>query len=65
MPRDVAQRLNAEFAKVLRSEAMKTWAAGEGMEIVGGPPEQFLNRIRSDVDKWKKVVKEANIKVSG
>jgi tripartite-type tricarboxylate transporter receptor subunit TctC len=65
MPRDVAQRLNAEFAKVLRGEAMKTWAAGEGMEIVGGPPEQFLKRIASDVDKWKKVVKEANIKVSG
>ena len=65
MPRDVALRLNAEFAKVLGTEAMKTWFAGEGMEIAGGPPEQFLERIRSDVEKWRKVVKEANIKVSG
>lgn len=65
MPRDIAQRLNAEFAKVLRTEAMKTWFAGDGMDIAGGPPEEFRERIRSDVEKWKKVVKEANIKVSG
>ena len=65
MPRDIALRLNQEFAKVLRTESMKSWFAGEGMEVAGGPPEQFLNRIRTDVEKWKKVVKEANIKVSG
>jgi len=65
MPRDIAQRLNAEFARVMRTEAMKTWFANEGMELAGGPPEQFLKRIASDVEKWKKVVKEANIKVSG
>ena len=65
MPKDVALRLNAEFAKVIRTDAMKTWFAGEGMEIAAGPPGQFLERIRSDVEKWKKVVKEANIKVAG
>jgi tripartite-type tricarboxylate transporter receptor subunit TctC len=63
--RDIALRLNREFARVLGAEAMKTWFAGEGMEIAGGPPEQFLDRIRTDVEKWKKVAKEANIKVSG
>jgi tripartite-type tricarboxylate transporter receptor subunit TctC len=65
LSRDIAQRLNAEFARVLRTEGMKTWFAGEGMELAGGSPEQFLNRIRSDVEKWRKVVKEANIRVSG
>jgi tripartite-type tricarboxylate transporter receptor subunit TctC len=65
MPPDIAKRLNAEFAKVLRTDTMKTWFAGEGMEVAGGPPEQFLKRIASDVEKWKKVVREANIKVSG
>ena len=63
--RDITQRLNAEFAKVMRTDSMKSWFANEGMEPAGGPPEQFLKRIASDVEKWKKVVKEANIKVSG
>ena len=65
MPKDIALRLNAEFAKVLRTDAMKTGLAGEGLELAGGSPEEFRERIRSDVEKWKKVVKEANIKVSG
>jgi tripartite-type tricarboxylate transporter receptor subunit TctC len=29
------------------------------MEPAGGPPEDFRDRIRSDLEKWKRVVKEA------
>jgi tripartite-type tricarboxylate transporter receptor subunit TctC len=65
MPQDIAKRLNAEFARVLNTEAMKSWFANEGMAPAGGPPEQFRERVRKDVEKWRKVVKEANIKVSG
>jgi tripartite-type tricarboxylate transporter receptor subunit TctC len=64
IPREVVARLNKEFATVLATSAMKQWFAGEGMEPAGGPPEQFRNRIKSDVEKWKRVVKEANIKVT-
>jgi len=63
IPADIAKRLNAEFAKVLNTAAMKKWLADEGMRPAGGPPEQFLNRIKSDVEKWKKVVKDANIRI--
>ena len=65
MPRDVVTRLNLEFAKVLKTDAMQKWFASEGMRPAGGPPEQFLQRIDSDAAKWKKVVKEANIRISG
>jgi tripartite-type tricarboxylate transporter receptor subunit TctC len=64
IPKEIALRLNREFAKVLNTDAMKKWLANEGMRPAGGPPEQFLNRIRSDVEKWKKVVKEAHISIS-
>jgi tripartite-type tricarboxylate transporter receptor subunit TctC len=30
----------------------------------GGPPEEFRDRIKSDVDNWKKVVKEAKIAIA-
>jgi tripartite-type tricarboxylate transporter receptor subunit TctC len=62
IPKDIVNRLNQEFAKVLATEAMKKWFASEGMEPAGGPPEQFKNRVKLDVEKWKKVVKAANIK---
>jgi hypothetical protein len=34
------------------------------MEPAGGPPEQFRNRIKGDVEKWKKLVREANITIA-
>jgi len=64
LPKDIVTRWNQEVARVLRSDAMQKWLAQEGLEPAGGPPEEFLNRIRSDVEKWKKVVKEAKIVVT-
>ena len=62
--KDIAMRLNKEFARVLHTNEMKKWFANEGMEPAGGPPEQFRDRIKSDVEKWKRLVKEANIKIA-
>ena len=33
-----------------------------GLRIVGGPPRQFADPIRTDVARWSKVVAEAGIK---
>lgn len=40
---------------------MKDRLAGDGIEPAGGPPGQFLDAIRHDVEKWKKVLKDAKI----
>lgn len=64
IPREIVTRWNQEVAKVLNTDATKKWLAQEGLELAGGPPEEFLERIRNDVQKWKKVVKEANIVVN-
>ncbi len=64
LPKDIVTRWNQEVAKVLQTDAMKKWLEGEGLEPAGGPPEEFLNRIRSDVEKWKRVVKEAKIVIA-
>ena len=63
IPKDIVARLNGEFAKVIQSEGVRKWLAGEGMMPAGGPPEQFRNRVKTDVDQWKRVVKEAKIVV--
>ncbi len=64
LPRDVVTRWNREVAKVLQTEAVQKWLDSEGLEAGGGPPEQFRDRIKGDVEKWKKVVKEAHIVIN-
>jgi len=64
LPREIVMRWNQEVAKVLNTDAMQKWLVSEGMEPAGGPPEEFRDRIKSDVEKWKKVVKEAKISIA-
>jgi len=64
LPKDIVTRWNREVAKVLHTSATQKWLADQGLEPAGGPPEEFANRLRLDVDKWKKVVKEAHITLS-
>ena len=61
LPRDIVAQWNREVARVLQTDEMRNRMAGEGVEPVGGPPEYFLNTIRRDVDKWKRVATEAKI----
>jgi tripartite-type tricarboxylate transporter receptor subunit TctC len=65
LPPAIVKLWNTEIAKFLQTEEMKKRLAAEGLEPAGGPPEQFLNRIRTDVEKWKRVVREAGIVVGG
>lgn len=64
MPKPIIARWNEGVAQSLKTPEMQKRLAGDGVEPAGGPPEQFLNAIARDVEKWKKVVKAANIKVS-
>ena len=61
----IVAQWNSEVANIIKTDAMQKWFAQEGMEPAGGPPDQFRERIRRDAEKWKRVVKEANIPVSG
>lgn len=62
--KDVVGRWNNEVARVLQTDDMKARMAGEGVEPAGGPPDRFRDTVRRDVEKWKKVVKEANISLA-
>jgi len=64
LPRDIVTRWNQEVARIIRTEAMQKWLEREGMEAAGGPPEEFHNRVKSDVEKWKNVVRQAKIVIA-
>jgi tripartite-type tricarboxylate transporter receptor subunit TctC len=65
LPQAITTQWNREVARILKTEPMQKWFENEGMEPAGGPPDQFRNRIKSDSEKWKRVVQEAKIPVTG
>jgi tripartite-type tricarboxylate transporter receptor subunit TctC len=65
MPRDIVSRWNGEVARILQTEEMKSRARAEGLEIAGGPPQAFADVVRRDIEKWRRVMKEAKIQREG
>jgi tripartite-type tricarboxylate transporter receptor subunit TctC len=61
-PKDVIARLNAEINKALASEEIRAFLLREGAEPAPMTPDAFSELIRSDIDRWKKVAANANIK---
>jgi tripartite-type tricarboxylate transporter receptor subunit TctC len=61
-PKAVIDKLNAASNKILKTPEFRDQLARLGAVPVGGTPQDFARRINSDTDKWKQVVKEANIK---
>ena len=62
-PREVIVKLNAEVQKVLTSADIKEKLLAQGGLVQGGTPEQMADQIKSDVAKWGKVVRTANVKI--
>jgi tripartite-type tricarboxylate transporter receptor subunit TctC len=62
LPKEIVTRLNTEIANAIKAPLMQERMAGEGLDPAGGPPQQFRDVLNRDVPKWKKVVKEANVK---
>jgi tripartite-type tricarboxylate transporter receptor subunit TctC len=62
MPADAVKFLNTELNKVLQHKSVTDRFSAEGTTSVGGTPEYLLQTIVSDIDRWKRVIKEANIK---
>jgi len=61
-PREIIGRLNTEIVKLLNSADVKERFAKQGVEVRTSTPEQFATFLRSEVDRWGKVIREAGIK---
>jgi len=64
LTQEIVTRWNREVARIVKTDAMLKWFEREGMEPAAGPPQEFRDRLRADLEKWKKVVKEAKIVVN-
>ena len=62
-PRAITGKVNAAINNVLKSPALAQRFAAVGLEPAGSTPEAFAAMIRSEMAKWRKVVREAKIDV--
>lgn len=62
MPPEVVARLYAAVNKVLQSQAVKERFAAAGAQVRGTTPEEFLQFLRNEQARWRRVINEANIK---
>jgi tripartite-type tricarboxylate transporter receptor subunit TctC len=60
-PPAIINRLNAEINAALKLPDVKAKLEAAGIEIQGGTPQEYAALIKSDLAKWSRVVKAANI----
>jgi tripartite-type tricarboxylate transporter receptor subunit TctC len=58
-PKDIVARLNAEVNKALQNADLRQRLAAGGSEPLGGTQEQYAAYIRSELQRWSKVVKDS------
>ena len=62
-PRDIITKLNADINAVLQSPEIQARFTQDDISGAGGAPQQFGELIRADMERWRSVVKQANIKI--
>jgi len=63
LPRAIVDRINGEVTAALKSREVEEQLQNDGLSPAGGTPEQFLARIKKEIEVWRKVVKDAGVKV--
>jgi tripartite-type tricarboxylate transporter receptor subunit TctC len=61
-PKEVGDLLYRETVRVIALPEIREKLAAIGFEPIGSTPGEFSNRIRTEIPKWAKVIRDANIK---
>jgi tripartite-type tricarboxylate transporter receptor subunit TctC len=62
-PRDVVNKLSAELIRAQAMADVKEKLGNQGIDVWPNGPDQFAAVIKSDMEKFAKIVKSANIKL--
>jgi tripartite-type tricarboxylate transporter receptor subunit TctC len=62
-PRDIIARLNSEVVRALNQPDYRSLLVNNTIEPIGSPPERLSQYIKSELVKWAKVIKAANVRV--
>ncbi len=62
-PRDLINKLSAETVRILKMPDVHTRLSDLGAEPVGSSPAEFDAHIKTEIVKWAKVIKDANVEL--
>jgi tripartite-type tricarboxylate transporter receptor subunit TctC len=62
-PEPIVNQLNGEFRKAIAEPGVRQKLMAQGMDLTESSPEQFAAFIRSEIDRWTKVVRATGAKV--
>ena len=62
-PKDIVTKLNTEIVRIMNLPAVKERLAAQGAETFTSTPEKFADYIKSETEKWTKVVKFSGAKL--
>ncbi len=60
-PQEIVAWLHRETTAILRATNTRERLAADGLEVVASTPDEFAAMIKTDIEKWTKVVKTAGI----
>lgn len=60
-PATIVAKLSAELSKAVQHPESIEWLSKGGAQPIGGSPEHFRKHIATEIEKWTRVAKEANI----
>ncbi len=63
-PAPIVERLHREAVRILGQGDVRKRLADLGMAVVANSPAEFAAHIKSDTDRWTKVIKAAGIKAT-
>ena len=58
---DIVAKMNAEIVKAIKSKEVSEFMAREGATPVGSTPDELAIQLRSEIDRYARVIKAANI----
>jgi tripartite-type tricarboxylate transporter receptor subunit TctC len=62
VPQPILDKIYAEVRRTLQDPAVQTRFASAGATTGGMPPAEFLTRIKNDTERYRAVVKAADIR---
>jgi tripartite-type tricarboxylate transporter receptor subunit TctC len=58
-PKDIVDKLNRETVELFRTQAVREALATDGIEATSGTPEMLATFLKSEIDKWGRMVRDA------
>lgn len=62
-PPEAVARLNQAFERALQDPAVKAKLGEQGLQVVGGSPDDLATLTRTEIDRWAKVVKDSGARL--